>query len=57
MPKEIKILLPTTKIKESVKCENTKQAYKIFREILNFEAVELKNDEHFRFAHCTYSVP
>ncbi len=47
MPREIKILLPTTKIKESVKCENTKQAYKIFREILNFEAIELRDTEHF----------
>jgi len=47
MPREIKILIPTTKVKKSVKCENTAQAYKIFRDILDFEAVELKNDEHF----------
>jgi len=37
IPKEMKILLPTTKIKKSVKCENTKQAYEIFRKILDFD--------------------
>jgi len=47
MPREMKILIPTTKIKKSVKCENTKQAYEIFRKILDFEAVELRDTEHF----------
>jgi len=37
MPREMKILIPTTEIKESVKCENTQQAYKIFKEILNYD--------------------
>ena len=45
--KEMKILLPTTKIKESVKCKNTKQAYKIFRDLLDYEEYELKSQEHF----------
>ena len=47
MSKEIKILLPTTKIKKSVKCKNTEQAYRILRDILNFEAVELRDTEHY----------
>jgi len=51
MPKEMKILLPITKIKESVKCKNTKQAYKIFRDLLDYEEYELKSQEHFRSAH------
>ena len=42
MPKEMKILIPTIKIKESVKCCNTAQAYKIFRSLLDYEAVDLK---------------
>ena len=47
MPKEMKILIPTIKIKESVKCRNTAQAYKIFRSLLDYEAVDLKKQEHF----------
>ena len=42
-----KILIPTSKIKESVKCENTKDAYKIFKHILRYEKYELKSQEHF----------
>ena len=38
MPKEMKILIPTTRIETSVKCENTQQASKIFREMLNYDS-------------------
>ncbi len=45
--KKMKILIPTTKIADAVKCKNTEQAYYIFRDLLEYEKYELKDQEHF----------
>ena len=46
-PKKMKILIPKIKIEDAIKCYSTEQAYKIFRDILDYEKYELKDQEHF----------
>ncbi len=44
--KKMHIILPNSKIETSVKCKSSRQAYRVFKNILNYEEYEFQDKEH-----------